>query len=102
MFIENQKQCPSCENTIDKQIKLKLLKKTSIPCPHCAKDLRVSESKASLITFPLYALFGLGLYKYTDLSHGAALAAIVIAVAAMYLPTRSIEILFTKLKLVQH
>ena len=102
MFLENQNKCPSCENTIDKQLKLQLLKNFSIRCPYCAKDLRVSESKAFMVTLPLLVLFGLGLNKYTNFSHGELLAASVIAVAAMHFPSRSIEILFTKLKLVQH
>lgn len=94
-------QCPNCENTIDKKLKLKLLKSSGIRCPYCAKDLRISESRAFLVTTPLFALFGLGLYKYSDLTNEMALVAIVIFVAASYYPSRSIEILLTKLKLVK-
>lgn len=102
MDFKNQNKCPSCENSIDKQLKLKLLKNTEIRCPYCANDLRISESKAFLVTTPLFALFAFGLHKYTDMSNEMALVAIVTFVAVSYYPSRSIEILLTKLKLVKH
>tara|TARA_B110000879_G_scaffold104819_1_gene141343 strand:- start:128 stop:472 length:345 start_codon:yes stop_codon:yes gene_type:complete len=92
--------CPNCNNKIDEKLKLKLLKSADIRCPHCAKDLRISESKTYLVTLPLFLLFGYCLSKFTSLSDTMALTAIVIFVFASYYPSRTIEILLTRLKLV--
>ena len=92
--------CPSCNNAIDKKLKLELLKNTSIRCPYCAKDLRISESRAYMVTTPLFAIFGYCLYKFTSLSNPMLLVLTVIFILVSYLPSRTIEILLTRLKLV--
>ena len=94
--MDSNRKCPNCEKYIDKKLKLELIKTAEIQCPYCTKPLRISESKAFLVTLPLHVLFALGLFKFTDLSREMALVAIVVFIVASYYPSRSIEILLTK------
>ena len=92
-------KCPECDNLLDRRLKLELLWRPSIRCPFCTRDLRVSESKAYMITFPIYCLFGLALFKYTDLTQTMAFIAISLFILLSYIPGRTIEIIATKLLL---
>lgn len=98
-MFNNANNCPSCDKAIAKKLKLSLLKKLTIRCPYCTKNLRIKESRAFIVTLPFFALFGLALSEFTDLTTDGVFMAIVIFVCASYYPSRSIEILCTKLKI---
>lgn len=71
-----------------------------IRCPYCAKGLRLSESSAFWVTFPLFLLLGYLSIKFTDLSIGLLVLFIIIFVYLSKKPSRRIEIYFSTLKLV--
>ena len=98
-LIENAARCPNCSGLISNKDKLKLRLAPSIRCPYCAKDLRISESKAFLVTLPGFAILAVVLSVYTDLSPGMALIALTLIVVLSWFPARTIEVLLTKLVL---
>jgi hypothetical protein len=78
--------------------KLKRLKTLEIRCSYFAENLRLSESKAWLTTSPLFTLLSYSFYRFTDLGHSMLLLSAVAFVIVSYYPSRSIEILLTRLK----
>ena len=69
-----------------------------IQCPHCTKELMLSESGAFWVTFPLFFIFGYLTAKYSSLSDGVIAICIVIFVFLSHKLIRSLEILLSKLK----
>ncbi len=99
-YLKDSDKCPGCGNTIERSIKLKLINSSEIRCPFCAKDLGISSLKALLVTGPLYILFGLALYYFTDLSKDMAMIASLIFVALVAYPSRRISVLASKLEVI--
>jgi len=90
--------CPNCSKKITTKLKLQLVKEPMIQCPHCAKELMLSESGAFWVTFPIFFLFGYFTAKYSNLSDSVIVIGIVIFVFISHKAIRSLEILFSKLK----
>ena len=100
-LLEDAGKCPNCSSSLDKSLRLKLVFQPSITCPYCSKDLHINERRAFFITLPAYAIIAVALSVYTDLSPGKSLIAILLIVAFSYYPSRSIEILLSRLKVVE-
>jgi len=90
--------CPNCSKKININLKLKLIKEPMIQCPHCTKELILSESGAFWVTFPIFFLFGYLTAKYSTLSDSVIVIGIVIFVFISHKAIRSLEILLSKLK----